>query len=788
VRALDRKLLRDLWRLRAPLGAAALVMASGVAALVMAWSTSASLAASRARYYEEGRFGDVFAQVKRAPEFVAGRLREIDGVEMLETRIMHDVMLTVPGLDETASARLVSLPDAGEPLLNAVHLRVGRMPDPRQSEVIASEPFAAANGLRPGDTLGAVINGRWQTLTVVGIGLSPEFIYFVRAGSMLPDNRRSGVLWMPRSGLEDALGMKGAFNDLAIRLADGAESRAVIRGLDTLLERYGGFGAYDRTDHLSDRYLRDEFDQLKVMGTWTPVIFLGVAAFLINVVLGRLIRTQREEIATLKAFGYTNAMLARHVLLMGAAVCAVAVAIGVAGGAALGTYLTSFYVEVFRFPLLSFALDPRAVAIGAAVALGASAIGALGALRAMARLAPAEAMRPEAPGRWGGGVLGRFGSKYAPIRWRMAFRAVGSHPWRSAFAALGIALSTAVLLVSSFPLDSIDALLEREYEASQRQDLTVVLNEPVSDSALSSFRGLLAGDATLLAEPIRVATAKIGSGHVVRNAAIIGIDPDATLQRPLDRSSRPVAVPSDGLLLSEHFAEVLGVRPGEAVEVRFLEGRRVRAMVPVAGVFSGHVGLAAYMHRDALNRLTRDGHVLSSVLVREQPAHARELHDTLRRMPAVAAVLGKRATVEEFRAVIARNIVEITMLHALFAGVIAFGVVFNTGRIALAERRREFATLRVLGFSRAEVGRVLIAEIAILTAAGIPIGLFLGKTLAGWLLEALRTESYDLPLVISATTYSMAALVTLLAAACSAVFMRRAIARLDLLSTLKEAG
>ncbi len=788
MRALDRKLLRDLWRLRAPLGAAALVMAAGVAALVMAWSTSASLARSRAVYYQEGRFGDVFAQLKRAPESVADRLREIEGVEALETRIVHDVNLTVPGLAGAATARLVSIPDPGEPALNAVHLRVGRMPEPRRAEVVASEPFAVANGLRPGDAIGAVINGRWQTLKIVGIGLSPEFVYFVRPGAMLPDDRRSGVLWMPRSGLEDALGMQGAFNDVAIRLSRDARHGDVIRAVDARLDRFGGFGAFDRTDHVSDRYLRDEFDQLAVMGTWTPAIFLGVAAFLIHVVLGRLVRTQREEIATLKAFGCSNAALARHVLMMAAAVCAVAAALGVAGGAALGAYLASFYIEIFRFPLLEFALDPSAVAIGVGIAVAASTIGALGALRAVTRLAPSEAMRPEAPERLRPGLLGRLAPARTSIRWRMAIRAIENHPWRSAFAVLGIALSTAVLLVSSFPLDSVDFLLEREYGASQRQDLSVVLNEPASDAALSSFRGLLGGEATLLCEPMRLAAAKIGNGQVVRTTAIVGVDADSELQRPLDGSGRAVRVPQDGLLLSEHFAEVLGVRPGSAVEVRFLEGRRVRATVPVSAVFSGYVGLAAYMDREALNRLTKDGHVLSSILVREQPARAGELQDNLRRMPAVASVLDKRSMVEAFRSVIAGNIVEITLLHAVFAGVIAFGVVFNTGRIAFAERRREFATLRVLGFSRAEVGEVLLAEMALLAAAGIPIGLLIGRGLAGLLLEALRTESYDLPLVISSRTYAFAALVTVAAAAASAALARRGVARLDLISTLKEAG
>lgn len=786
--ALDRKLIRDLWQLRAPLAAVALVMAAGVAALVMAWSTSASLRRSRDAYYDEGRFADVFVQLKRAPESLSQRLTAIPGVSTLQTRVVHDVNLSVPGMREAASARLVSLPDGGSPALNAVRLRRGRMPESRAPEVVASEPFAAANRLELGDTVGAVINGKWQALVVVGIGLSPEFVYFVRPGEMLPDNRRSGVLWMPRSSLEEALGMEGAFNDAAIKLSKDAVTPEVIRQIDALLDRYGGFGAYDRSAHISDRYLRDEFDQLAVMGTWTPAIFLCVGAFLVNVVLGRLVRTQREQIATLKAFGYSNPLLARHVLLMALAVCLTAAVIGVAAGAALGAYLTTFYINVFRFPLLSFRLDSAAVVVGVAVAAAASVFGVLGALRVVTRLSPAEAMRPEAPEEFRPTLVERLGVREVPMRWRMAIRAMENHPWRSSLAALGIGMSAAVLVVSSFALDSIDHMIDREYAAGQRYDLSVTFNEPVSESGIYSFRGLLGGDASLYSEPMRTAAARLSNRQVTRTTAIVGLEPGSDLMRLLNREGRPIELPPDGLLISEHLAEILQVGRGDLLRVQFLEGRRIAAWVPVEDTFSGFVGLAAYMRREALNRLTGDGHVLSAMLVRENSAWSAELQQRLKRTPTVASVTNKGAMLEVFRSMIAQNITRITLLHAIFAGVISFGVVYNTARIALAERQRELATMRVLGFTRAEVGRVLLTEILLLSALGVPIGLVLGRGLAWLLVRALQTESYAFPLVIFPRTYAFSALVTAFAAACSAWVVQRGLARLDLLSTLKEAG
>ncbi len=789
MRAIDRKLLRDLWRLKMPLGAISLVMAAGVATMVMAFSMNASLRGSRDAYYERQRFADVFAQVKRAPESVADRIAALPGVTSVQTRVVHDVNLTIPGVPEPGSARLVSIPDSGEPALNAVYLRVGRMPEPgRASEVLVSEPFAEANHLLPGGTLGAVINGRWQDLTIVGVGLAPEFVYYVRAGEMLPDNRRSGVLWMCRSTLAEALDMEGAFNDVSIRLADQSAARDVILGVDALLDRYGCLGAFDRTDHISDRYLRDEFDQLKVMGSLTPAIFLSVAAFLVNVVLGRLVRTQREQLATLKAFGYTNAALARHVVLMALAVCLAGCLLGIAVGWTLGRDLTGVYVHVFRFPTLAFRVDPGSVVTGIAVAAASGVLGVLGALRWALRLSPAEAMRPEAPTEFSPTVLERLGVRGLPVRWRMAMRGIESHPWRSALGALGIAMSAAVLVLSNFALDAVEHMIDREYSASQRYDLAVTFNEPVSDSGVHSLRGVMAGDAMLVAEPVRVAAARLGCEQRSRRLGIVGSERGSTLHRLLDADARPVDVPPDGLLLSQSLADVLGVKPGGTVRVDFLEGRRRSTDIPVSGVFTGYLGLTAYMDRTALCRAMGEGPAITGAYVLEDALHAKELYQRLKQTPTVAAATSKRGMLEAFRTTIAENITRITLLHALFASVIAFGVVYNTARIAFAEQQRELATLRVLGFGRGEVGRMLLSEIALLTLIGVPLGLALGRALAWWLVRALETESYVFPLIISVRTYSLSALVTLGAAACSAWFVRRGIARLDLLATLKDAG
>lgn len=789
MRAIDLKLLRDLWRLQAPLAAVILVMAAGVASMVMARSTNASLRRARAEYYDRQRFADVFVQVKRAPDSVAAALAEVPGVDAVETRVIHDVNLSVPGLPEPGVGRMISVPDGHEPALNAIHLRRGRWPEvDRAGEVLVNEAFAEANGLAPGDTFGAVLNGTWQRLTIVGIGLSPEFVYFVRPGQMLPDDRRTAVIWMPKSQLVEALDMEGAFNDVAFRLDPAASASDALRRIDQLLDQYGCLGAYDRTEHASDRYLTDEFNQLRIMGLLTPAIFLSVGAFLVNVVLGRLVRTQREQFATLKAFGYTSASLIRHVLLMSAVVTVAALVVGVVVGWTLGVDLTSFYTRVFRFPALYFAVDPTAILAAGLTCAGASAGGATAALRWIIRLAPAEAMRPESPRSHVPGAFIRWTGRFLSVRWRLVVRGVESHPWRSMFAMLGVAMSAAVLVLSSFALDAIDHMIDREYAASQLYNLNVVFNEPAGRSAMHSLAGVLGGQAVLRAEPFRAAAVRISSGHRSRRLALLGAEPDSMLFRFLDEIADPVTLPPEGLLLSENLADLLDVRPGDSVEVHFLEGRRVEARIPVAGVYTGYIGLGAAMNLDSLNRVMIESDQISGAYVLEDDLNAQALYEELKETPRVASVTRKQGVIEAFRQTIAQNMTRITMLHAIFASVICFGVVYNTARVALAERQRELATLRVLGFDRQEVSSMLLGEIGLLVALGVPVGLVIGRVLAWSLIQALETESYVFSLIISPATYTFAALTTVAAAALSSLIVRRGITRLDLLATLKNVG
>jgi putative ABC transport system permease protein len=784
VTALRRKLLRDLWHLRGQVVAIALVVACGVAVVVTSRSAYESLVLSQATYYARYRFADVFAQLERAPETLRARIAAIPGVAAVETRIAAEVTLDVPGLPEPATGRLLSIPERRVPTLNDLHLRRGRWIEPgRREEVLISEAFAEANGLRPGDAIGAVLHGRWERLRVVGVALSPEYVYEIQGTSIFPDNRRFGVLWISRDALGPPFEMEGAFNDVSLRLTAGALEDEVIARLDRLLERYGGLGAYGREDHVSHRFISDEIAQNRVFGTVVPAIFLGVAAFLLNVVLSRLVAMQRDQIAVLKAFGYADRAVAGHYLGFALAAVALGSVVGVLLGLWLGARINEMYVNFYRFPV--FRYEPGATVIGAAVGASALAavVGALGAVRRVLALPPAEAMRPEPPARFRPGLLERSGAAARlPASARMIWRNLARRPWRAALSVLGMALAVSILLVGRYFVDAVQYLADVQFRTVQREDLTVTFREPLPSRVRHDLHSL---PGVLRAEPFRVVAARLRFEHARRRVPVFGLPADAELRRILGADLDPVPPPREGVILTGKLADILHVAPGDVLTLEVLEGERPVREVVVAGRVDELLGLNAYMDARALHRLLREQGSWSGAFLRVDATRADVLNAELKRMPAVAGASSRLAMLASFESTLARSFGIFTSVLVIFASVIACAMVYNAARIALSERGRELASLRVLGFTRGEIAALLLGEQALLTVLALPVGFWIGRGLCAAIASAYQWELFRLPLVIGGRSYLFAALVIALAALASGWIVRRRLDRLDLVAVLK---
>lgn len=784
MKARNRMLWRDLWHLRGQVIAAALVVACGVASFLSMRATYESLLQARDNYYQALRFADVFVQLKRAPLSVAARIAEIPGVAQVRTRVVLQVTLDVPGLDEPASGRLVSIPEQPRPMLNDLSLRAGRYVEPgRDDEVIASEAFAAANGLRVGDGIGAVINGRWKRLRIVGVALSPEYIYEVGAGMIFPDNRRFGVLWMGEKALASAYNMHGAFNDVSLALAAGASEADVIERLDLLLARYGGLGAYGREEQLSHRFISDEIGQNRTMSTFVPGIFLGVAAFLLHIVLSRLTAMQRTQIGLLKAFGFSNREVGLHYLEIALVTVVAGVALGSAFGVYAGSWMTDLYRDYYRFPRLELEVSPRVLSLTLLFALAAAVIGALGAVRRAAALPPAEAMRPEPPATYHAGLLERTGlSARLPSSARMVARGIARRRWKSLLAVLGIGCAVGILVLGRFGLDAMNYMMRVQFEVVQRDDVMVIFTEPESAGVRYELARL---PGVLTAEPFRMVPARLRFEHRSKRVELTGLPQDAELRRLVDAKLRPVQLSAAGVLLTSKLGELLGVRPGEFITASVLEGARPVRTLQVAGLVDEPVGIGAYMDLRALNTLMREEGSLSGAYLSVDARQAQALYRALKRLPAVSGVAFRDAVLRSFNEILERSMRTVSVINVIFACIIAFGVVYNGARIALSERGNELASLRVLGFTRREVTWLLLGEQGVLTLLAVPLGFALGIWTA-WLLSLqLNTELYRVPLVLERASFSFAVVVVILAALLSGMLVARRIYRLDLIAVLK---
>ncbi len=761
-----------------------MVIGAGVAMFIMYLSTFHSLRLTQQTYYDRYRFADVFAGLTRAPMNLRDRVAEIPGVARADARVVVDVTLDVPDLTEPASGRLIGIEVPPRPMLNDLFLRRGRLPSPgRPDEVLVSEAFALARDLGPGDRVGAIINGRRRELEIVGIALSPEYIYSIRPGELIPDDARFGIFWMHGRGLAAAFNMEGGFNNLALTLLPGASESDVIARLDRLISIYGGLGAIPRALQTSHWYLDNELRQLQSVGLILPVIFLLVAAFLLNVVLSRIVSVQREQIAALKALGYTNVELAWHYTKLSLLIGAAGGVIGVVFGAWMGSGMTSIYNGFFRFPTLTYRLPPDVVVGGVAVSFIAAILGALNAVRSAAALPPAEAMRPEAPARFRRSVLERLGlARYLSAPVRMILRNVGRHPVRAATSIIGIAASVAMLILGTFFLDSIAVLMDVQFFVIQRQDITVSFVLPASGRALHEIRRL---PGVIDAEPMRAVPARLRAAQRSRIVSLQGLVANAELNRVVDVAGGPMRLPPDGLVLSLKLAEVLDARVGDLVTVEVLDGRRPIAQVKVAGIVEEYMGTSAYMEIDAVRRLVKEGGTLSGAFLKVDQAHARSLYDQLKQTPMVAGVSLKRSAIESFEKTLAETFYVMIFFNLLFSSVIAFGVVYNAARVSLSERSRELASLRVLGFTRGEISFILLGELAVVILLAIPLGLLLGYAFAGALVAAFNTELYRFPLVITPRTYAYAATAVLVAATVSGLAVRSRLDHLDLVAVLK---
>lgn len=781
---LDRKLLRDLWRMKGQVFAIAAVIAVGVLLLVMWTGLVSSLDETRRAYYERYRLANVFAPVSRAPRFLLEELGQTPGVTAVLGRVSGNALIDIEGLDLPVRARAISIPLRGEPQINNVYLIAGRQLDPdRSEEILLLESFARAHDLEPGDTIRTTINGLKRSFRIAGLAMSPEFLYTAAPGEFISDDSRYGVMWMTPAAIAAAYDMDGAFNEALLTLGRNVDETAVIDAVDRMLDSYGGSGAYGLEDLLSNRFVAEEIASLRITSRTVPPIFLAVAAFLLYIVISRMVQSEREQIGLTKAFGYTNFEIGSHYMKFVLAIAIAGAVMGCLGGIAAGRAMVDVYLEFFKFPFLVFRLDPASFVIGFAISVISASAGSLFVLRQIFVLAPAVAMRPPAPADYS--RAGRFGaaiSRFLDQPSRMVMRRLARQPGRMLGAVAGIAAAMALSAAMTSLLSGYDDMLDLSFGVIDRSDLSVTLTHPRSDRIIDELRHI---NGVIEVEPVRNVGAIMRNGLETYRGGVNGLTRNARLYRAMDAQTQPLRLPEKGVVLSTGLAKTLNLAPGENMVIEVREGRQPVIEVPVAAVAETLFGSPAYMRIDALNGALREANRVSGAYLRIDSALESEVLAKLKAMPSIAGVSRKNDARESMKRIMDEGAGAMRYVMVVIAGIITFGVVYNTARIAQAERSRDLASLRVIGFTRGETAFVLLGELAIVTLLALPIGSFLGYFLSFAIAEGFSTDLYQVPVTFSPPSHGVAAIAVIAAACLSGWLVKRDIDRADLVSALK---
>ncbi|TGK01325.1 ABC transporter permease [Leptospira langatensis] len=776
VRTLDKKAIREFLAWKSQAITITLVIASGISVFIVSLSAYNSLLSSRNAFYSKYSFAQGFVSLNKAPQSEVLEISKIPGVSFAEGRIVKEVVVDFESESVPSGAKIVTLTEG----LNRLAVLKGKLPS-QNDETVVSEAFASANHLEPGSRISAVLEGKKKLLTVTGVALSPEFVYIFRPGSFLPDDKHYGILWMRKVSVEEIFDMSGAVNDIVFDFAPGSDKNFTLNEIDLRLSPYGGLGSYDRDKLPSHSFLRDEFKQLKTTAFFIPIIFLGVAAFLLHIVTSRTIAKQREQIATLKALGYDNKSITLHYLKIIWIVCIAGSFLGIIFGYYLGTKMVLLYGEYYKFPDLKFTFDPMLAVYSILIGMISGTLGSSLSIKKVASLQPAQAMRPPAPENFSKSSLEKYWKDLSVV-YRIAIRNLTRRPGRSLLFIMGISSSVMIMVLGLFSRDMMDSILRIQFEEMQKENVSLIFQNAVSSQSVLE---LSKKDEILLIEGFRSVPVRLRNRNVSKELVLTGIPRDSGLRRLINEQGQEVVAPSEGILLNAVVAEKLGIKRGDTVQIEILEGQRLKTKIEIFGTINEILGQGAYMEKESVNRLLQEGDLINIAALWTDSSKEESLLKELKSYPKISGVSTRNRTLKIFYEMMSRSVLTTSLIIMIFSCIISVGVVYNTALISLSERAFELGSLRILGFTKEEVFRILVTELVIVILFSLPIGCLFGYFSGYGVLNTVETEGFKIPLFISVRTYLFAIGLVLITSAISFWILYIKVQSMDLISVLK---
>ena len=785
---LKRKLRRDLFAAKGMLLAIVSIIALGTSNFVAMVCSYQNLTRAQQSYYADCFMADFWVNVKKVPIAELQRLKEIPGIDRLRPRIVFEATADIPGELKPVSGKIVSMPRQPSGEINGLTIRSGSYFSGRKGpEVILNEDFAEHHNLQPGDRLHLLLNNRRQELVVVGTAISAEFVYLLGPGGLVPDPSGYGIFYVQDDYAEDIFDFQEACNEIVGLLRRDSHVRVarVLEQIENELEPFGVLDTIPRERQTSNWFLTSEIEGLKVTATVLPSVFLGVAALILNVLMTRLVEQQRTVVGTLKALGYSNREVSLHYLGFGLAVGVAGGLLGIAAGIGLAELLTMVYREYYIFPQLINQPGPVPLLSGMAMSLLFALAGTIRGVRAVMRLSPAEAMRAKPPVRGRTILLEHWTWFWRKLdfRWHMVLRDLERNRMRTFVGIVSSSVGAALLVVSFVSWDSMNELVEFQYEKVLTSDFDLTFKEDQHYGAVLEAKRFPGVDEV---EPLFVMPCKYRNGHYKKQGAIMGILPNARMTVPRDIDGNPVSVPTNGVMLSRKMADMLDVQAGHLLTIEPVRGDRRPRQIVVSRVIDSYLGMMAYADWAYLNHLFGEEGAISSLQLKvsPDPAETAAFYRTIKQLPAIQSVAAIREQKEQLSDVLIEQMLASLVVVIIFAGLIYLGSILNSSLISLAERKREIATFRVLGFTTQEVGSIFFRESLCVNVAGTLCGLPLGYLLSRGMISLYDTELFRLPMLLSWQSCAITVCLGVAFTGIAHLPVRRAIRKLDWLDAL----
>jgi len=762
--------IRDIMARRFQFGALAIIIVLGIAIFVSMTVAFNNAERSYDRTYEATHFADFSVEVKAAPESVIDEVGALPNVEAVEGRVVVDTGLQVDE-DRLVQARLIGVPADRRPAVNDVIVESGRYFEAGERAVVLPlDKFADFHDYASGDTLQVYTPQGLRPLIIVGTVSSPEYLLMAESKQdLLPSPRRFGVFFVPNAYLQELFGMQGQVNEANVLVESQGQREDTIAAVTGLLEPYGVQQAVRQEDQPSKAATELDLEGGRDFAILLPALVLVIAAFAIYIAMSRLVRAQRTLIGLFRGIGYGRGSIVVHYLLFAVVIGVVGGSVGVAVGYGLGYLLTGLYADALAIPLIAHEFQAMPIVISVIVSLGVALVAAAAPAWAASRMLPAPAMRPspEVPLAKGSVpfIERVFGlGRRPPLLARLTVRNIWRSPMRSLYTVGAIALAVVLLVVGLSSFDSMDFIMDYQFEKTDRWDVAATFWSPQDDETLAEINDL---EGVRRAERVYLTPAEIRVDSKRTNVELLAVQEDTRLHG-FDLSGGKTAdeaLGGGGIILTKGVADKLDVGVGDRVDITTEAGS---ASVAVSGVSKEFTGGLAYLSLATKDDLGLPGGFNAVWLDTTSPSASADAQAALYGLPAIQGVQIKEEIRNDWNEMMSLYNV-MTGVIVAFCMVMAGAIVFNTMTVNVLERERETATMRTLGAGRASVGLMLVAEGLIFSLLAILPGLALGTVAASYLIHTWSSEFFTMWFHMYPTTYMMIVAVIIVAALVSTV-------------------